>query len=180
MQFVTSLLFQVLRHSRKVKMAHDPVCGMSVTRENAAAAIEHDGINYLFCSTHCADKFKSDPERFVPDADPGAARAASHSCCSHKHSAHTPQRQDGPKDAVYTCPMHPEVRQIGPRLGIRYGTVRMHRERALDRLGLNGANRAEVTSRVFALAWELLMDEPCPHCGCRRDHRQQKCRLSPE
>lgn len=71
-------------------------------------------------------------------------------------------------------------KQIGPRLGIRYGTVRMHRERALDRLGLDGANRAEVTSRVFALAWELLMDEPCPHCGCRRDHRQRKCRLDGE
>ncbi len=69
-------------------------------------------------------------------------------------------------------------KQIGPKLGIRYGTVRMHRERALDRLGLDGANRAEVTSRVFALAWELLMDEPCPHCGCRRDHRQRKCRLA--
>lgn len=71
-------------------------------------------------------------------------------------------------------------KQIGPKLGIRYGTVRMHRERALGRLGLNGANRAEVTSRVFALAWELLMDEPCPHCGCRRDDRQRKCRLAGE
>ncbi|GIK23585.1 MAG: hypothetical protein BroJett005_29990 [Ignavibacteriota bacterium] len=71
-------------------------------------------------------------------------------------------------------------KQIVPALGIKYGTVRMHRERALGRLGLNGANRAEVTSRVFTLAWELLMDEPCPHCGCRRDHRQRKCHLSRE
>ena len=33
-------------------MARDPVCGMTVTRENAADTIEHDGTEYLFCSTH--------------------------------------------------------------------------------------------------------------------------------
>ena len=115
MQFVTPLLFQVLRHSRKAKMAHDPVCGMTVTRENAAATIQHDGTEYLFCSTHCADKFRADPERFVTSGDPGMPHpAASHSCCSHKHSDHASQQHEGPKDAVYTCPMHPEVRQIGP------------------------------------------------------------------
>lgn len=96
-------------------MARDPVCGMTVTRENAAATIEHDSTEYLFCSTHCADKFRADPERFVPSGDPGMPQpAASHSCCSHTHSDHASPRHEGPKDAIYTCPMHPEVRQIGP------------------------------------------------------------------
>jgi Cu+-exporting ATPase len=93
----------------------DPVCGMTVTRESAAATIVHDGTEYLFCSEHCADNFRADPERFVTSGDPGKPHpAASHSCCSHKHSDHASQRHEGPKDAVYTCPMHPEVRQIGP------------------------------------------------------------------
>ncbi|MCC6323070.1 MAG: hypothetical protein IT438_16730 [Phycisphaerales bacterium] len=55
-------------------------------------------------------------------------------------------------------------KQIGDALGIRYGTVRMHRERALGRLELDGANLAEVTSRVFGIAWDMLRSEPCPRC----------------
>lgn len=59
-------------------------------------------------------------------------------------------------------------KQIGPELGIKYGTVRTYRERALRCLGLDAANRAEVTSRVFQLAWEIMINDPCPRCGCRR------------
>lgn len=59
-------------------------------------------------------------------------------------------------------------KQIGPQLGISYGTVRTYRERALRCLGLDAANRAEVTSRVFQLAWEIMVNDPCPRCGCRR------------
>lgn len=55
-------------------------------------------------------------------------------------------------------------KRIASELGIRYGTVRMHRERALRRLDLEGATRAALTSRVFAMAWELLLLQPCPHC----------------
>lgn len=94
-------------------MARDPVCGMTVTRESAADTIEHDGTEYMFCSAHCADKFRSDPGSFVPSNEPGG-EAPSHSCCSHKHADHGAQRHNGPKDAIYTCPMHPEVRQVGP------------------------------------------------------------------
>ena len=92
----------------------DPVCGMAVARDSAAATIVYDGTEYLFCSEHCAEKFRADPERFVPISDPGVPQVASHSYCSNKRSDHTAQRHEGPNDAVYTCPMHPEVRQIGP------------------------------------------------------------------
>jgi len=94
-------------------MARDPVCGMSVAPESAAASVEHDGTEYFFCSAHCAKKFRSEPDRYVPGDVPGR-QAAPHSCCSHKHDQSAPRAPDGPKDAIYTCPMHPEVRQVGP------------------------------------------------------------------
>ena len=47
----------------------DPVCGMEVSPENAAAAWEHAGTTYLFCSVGCMERFRADPERFLA-ADP--------------------------------------------------------------------------------------------------------------
>jgi YHS domain-containing protein len=39
----------------------DPVCGMEVSAATAAAAWEHDGVTYLFCSTSCYETFRADP-----------------------------------------------------------------------------------------------------------------------
>ena len=47
----------------------DPVCGMSVEPESAAAAWEHEGETYLFCSVGCFERFRRDPERFLGMAD---------------------------------------------------------------------------------------------------------------
>jgi P-type Cu+ transporter len=74
--------------------AIDPVCGMSVPLE-APLRSEHSGQTYVFCNPSCKQRFDADPARYVeqhakraaPPADPGA---------------------------LYTCPMHPEVRQVGP------------------------------------------------------------------
>ena len=44
---------------------NDPVCGMTVEPENSAAAWEHDGTVYYFCSTACFERFKVDPQRFI-------------------------------------------------------------------------------------------------------------------
>src|SRR5574340_692624 len=72
-------------------MAIDPVCGMSVDEQTAAANAEYEGERYYFCSTHCLHKFEAAPARY----------------------AH-PREQPAPQALVYTCPMHPEVRQDGP------------------------------------------------------------------
>jgi len=86
----------------------DPVCGMKVTPGREAASVTHDGRTLLFCSTHCAAKFRADPGRYTSGRAAGEA-----SCCSHGGERRPPPLADRP-DAVYTCPMHPEVRQIGP------------------------------------------------------------------
>jgi heavy metal translocating P-type ATPase len=88
----------------RVMAAHshlDPVCGMTVA-EDSAQTIEYHGATYYFCSEGCKEKFTENPAKFVQRASAPmpAARAGAVS-----HAA---------AGAVYTCPMHPEVRHLGP------------------------------------------------------------------
>ncbi len=75
--------------------AVDPVCGMKINPDKAAQSIEVKGQTIYFCSEKCAEKFRDDPDHYLTPAD---------------------EREvvEGPKDAIYTCPMHPEVQQVGP------------------------------------------------------------------
>src|SRR6266550_621764 len=113
--------------------ARDPVCGMSVDPTKAAGRVEHKGEVYHFCSKCCAERFRQDPEKFL--AAPGSAgieHAHAHSRV-HPHTAeadaptHAEQRTTHPAAAAiaaavpssaqgvrYTCPMDPEIVQIGP------------------------------------------------------------------
>ncbi|MBT1073991.1 heavy metal translocating P-type ATPase [Geobacter grbiciae] len=75
--------------------ATDPVCGMEVDPEKTKLAHEHAGTTYFFCSGHCLEKFRNDP----------AAYAKGKPSPAPEHQLH---------GAVYTCPMHPEVRQDRP------------------------------------------------------------------
>jgi Cu+-exporting ATPase len=43
----------------------DPICGMTVKPETAAASREVDGVTYYFCSAHCAATFDADPARYT-------------------------------------------------------------------------------------------------------------------
>src|SRR5690606_3202009 len=86
--------------------ATDPVCGMTVDVERDHPTHEHAGETFHFCSTGCRDRFRAAPERFLGER-PGDA---------HDHRAHAaPTPPPPPGDAeIWTCPMHPEVRQSGP------------------------------------------------------------------
>jgi len=74
----------------------DPVCGMAVDPRSTPHRHEHAGATHHFCSARCLATFRDDPARFLAPA-PAAAPALPSS-----------------PDAIYTCPMHPEVRQVGP------------------------------------------------------------------
>lgn len=71
----------------------DPVCGMTVDAEAAKHRHTHDGHPYVFCSGKCREKFIADPAHYLQPAPKPAAVAAG---------------------TIYTCPMHPEIRQQGP------------------------------------------------------------------
>jgi len=98
----------------------DPVCGMTVDPGKAAGKVEHAGKTYYFCSTRCAERFSKEPTRFI--ATPGTAEMeqsqVSHQpAAEHVHSvafdsAHT--AAPSKENARYTCPMHPQIVQIGP------------------------------------------------------------------
>src|SRR5260221_2276720 len=79
----------------------DPVCGMKVSLARAAA-LEHGGHKYLFCSKGCAERFKQDPARYL-GADAGRV--------AHQR-AERAQKTRG--RAIYTCPMHPQIVRDGP------------------------------------------------------------------
>ncbi len=95
----------------------DPVCGMMVVPEKAAGREEHAGKTHYFCSKGCAERFSREPEKYL--ATPGKAGMESHPSPGHgKPPAHA-ATVVGPtpaatKDTRYTCPMHPQIVQIGP------------------------------------------------------------------
>ncbi len=90
----------------------DPVCGMTVT-EQSAHQQDHVGKRYYFCSASCKTKFNADPEKYAAAKSGGAERmtAAAPTPASMSASALTKTGQTG---TIYTCPMHPEIRQDKP------------------------------------------------------------------
>jgi Cu+-exporting ATPase len=87
----------------------DPVCGMMVHPQKAAGKVEHAGKTYFFCSARCKERFEKEPEKFL--ATPGTAGMEHAHAHAHPHAA-TPSADT--QNIRYTCPMHPEIVQIGP------------------------------------------------------------------
>src|SRR5579862_4773521 len=81
----------------------DPVCGMAVPRGMAAGEVLHEGAIYRFCSQHCLSAFKADPEKYAVRVLAGV-----------RPTEETATASEAPRSVVYTCPMHPQVRQLGP------------------------------------------------------------------
>ncbi|MBO4226769.1 heavy metal translocating P-type ATPase [Bradyrhizobium neotropicale] len=74
-------------------LATDPVCGMKVDPATAKHRFSHKGEDYVFCSARCRERFAAEPEKFLKPRESEPAL---------------------PAGTIYTCPMHPEVRQVGP------------------------------------------------------------------
>ncbi len=74
----------------------DPVCGMSVSRD-ASIASDYHGTHYVFCSDKCKSKFDLEPEKYIAPAKPVSELT-----------------QNVAEGTIYTCPMHPEIRQPKP------------------------------------------------------------------
>jgi Cu+-exporting ATPase len=81
-------------HDAAAGLVKDPVCGMSVDPHTAKHRAEHGGRTYYFCSARCRERFVAEPEKFLAPEAAGAPPVAA--------------------GTIYTCPMHPQIRQIGP------------------------------------------------------------------
>src|SRR5260370_5445874 len=76
-----------------VGAAIDPVCGMSGNPQTARHRCAYKGQDYFFCAARCRERCEDEPEKFLQPKQPEPA---------------------APAGTIYTCPMHPEVRQVGP------------------------------------------------------------------
>jgi Cu+-exporting ATPase len=81
-------------HAQCSHAARDPVCGMTVDQHKTPHRHEHGGRAHYFCGNGCRTKFASNPDKYL-----GASAAPA---------------EPAPEGTIYTCPMHPEVRQVGP------------------------------------------------------------------
>ncbi len=72
----------------------DPVCGMQVDPDTTAHHAQYDGRAFHFCSARCRERFEADPDKYL----------------SPKGESEPP----APAGTIYTCPMHPQIRQNGP------------------------------------------------------------------
>ena len=75
-------------------LAKDPVCGMDVDPHTAKHRADNAGRTYYFCSARCRERFVADPAKFLAED--------------------TAKPEPVPEGTIYTCPMHPEIRQVGP------------------------------------------------------------------
>jgi len=77
------------------KSFKDPVCGMNVSPDSAKGQIIYQNTTYYFCSLKCKDKFETKPEDYLAKEKIKIAKESSQS-------------------VEYTCPMHPQIRKMGP------------------------------------------------------------------
>src|SRR6478672_1470464 len=80
-------------HSDGTASVRDPVCGMTVDPATSRHRFDTSGETFLFCSAGCRTKFAADPQKYLDNDKPKAAV---------------------PEGTIYTCPMHPQIRQVGP------------------------------------------------------------------
>jgi len=81
------------RHADGNAKVRDPVCGMSVDPATSRYRFDYRGETFHFCSAGCQTKFAADPQKYLDQSRPKAAV---------------------PEGTIYTCPMHPQIRQVGP------------------------------------------------------------------
>jgi Cu+-exporting ATPase len=127
----------------------DPVCGMSVDPEHAAGTSGFEGETHYFCSQSCLERFRANPRQYIEPRSTGAA----------------PQHTPAVSGAVeYTCPMHPEVRQLGPGSCPKCGM-------ALEPVTISmPLSTVEYTCPMHP---EIVRSEPgfCPICGMALEPR---------
>ncbi len=140
----------------------DPVCGMEINREDAVGSYVHEGKEYFFCNPSCLENFRADPNQYL---SPSPADAASAEAARGSARFPAPLGMTSPdKGAIYTCPMHPEVRKQGPGACPKCGM-------ALE--PLTAAVPATRTQYVCPMHPEVVRDGPgtCPICGMALEPR---------
>src|SRR5690242_14047727 len=144
-------------------LVKDPVCGMSVDPATAKASVDYKGKIQYFCCTHCAEKFKADPEKYL--SSPAGLVHLGHAKPSSTLVSIGPSKVAAAKDTrTYVCPMDPEVRREGPGICPKCGM-------ALEPETV--APTATKTEWVCPMHPQIVRDQPgsCPICGMALEPR---------
>ncbi|HEU4688447.1 MAG TPA: heavy metal-binding domain-containing protein, partial [Vicinamibacterales bacterium] len=122
----------------------DPVCGMTISPDDAVGHVDHKSTTYYFCSDSCLKQFRANPDAFIGERATVPATPA-----------------DMERD--YTCPMDPEVRQKGPGACPKCGM-------ALEPVDVAPVTKTEWTCPMHP---EIVRDAPgaCPICGMALEPR---------
>ena len=140
----------------------DPVCRMEIRREDAVGSYVHEGKEYFFCHPSCLENFRANPSQYLNPTQTETAppEASSSSARLLAPLGMTPAGAD----AIYTCPMDPEVRQHGPGACPKCGM-------ALETL--TTAAPATRTEYVCPMHPEVVRDGAgtCPICGMALEPR---------
>jgi P-type Cu+ transporter len=122
----------------------DPVCGMTISPDDAVGHIQHKARTYYFCSQSCLDQFRANPDAFLARSPATPAIPAD-------------------MDREYTCPMDPEVRQRGPGACPKCGM-------ALEPVDVTPITKVEWTCPMHP---QIVRDAPgaCPICGMALEPR---------
>ncbi len=138
----------------------DPVCGMTVDPAKSPHRCTHDGRTYHFCSAGCRSKFAADPAKYLDKsgaaADAGAAAAEAAAAASI------------PQGTIFTCPMHPQIRQVGPGACPICGMALEPEAAGTTDEADDGGERADMTRRFLislALALPVVALDMGGHLG---------------
>ncbi|MFQ6673656.1 MAG: heavy metal translocating P-type ATPase [Fidelibacterota bacterium] len=136
------------RDQRGHELAVDPVCGMTVAPSSSAGKFTHGNEDYYFCSTHCLERFKADPDSFLEG----------------RKSGESSLEVQGEAPPEYICPMDPEVRQAKPGACPKCGM-------ALE--PVSPIIPETKTQYVCPMHPEIVRDDPgdCPICGMALEPR---------
>jgi Cu+-exporting ATPase len=124
--------------------ALDPVCGMTISPDDAVGHVDYKGQTYYFCSESCLERFRATPDAFLKERPAVPVTAAD-------------------MEREYTCPMDPEVRQKGPGACPKCGM-------ALEPVDITPLTKTEWTCPMHP---EIVRDGPgsCPICGMALEPR---------
>jgi len=123
---------------------------MTVDPQKTPYSFEFEGKTYYFCSSSCRHKFEADPNKYL---NPAASPPPCEAC-----------QKAAAQKVEYTCPMHPEVRQLGPGVCPKCGM-------ALEPAGIPQAQtKTEYTCPMHP---QIVRAEPgsCPICGMALEKR---------
>src|SRR4030042_1943689 len=125
-------------------MVTDPVCKMTIEEKDAVGTSTYKGITYYFCTESCKENFDKDPEAFLAEKD-------------------SEQKMEMSEGVIYTCPMHPEIRETKPVPCTKCGM-------ALEAVAPSLPTKTEWTCPMHP---EIVRDSSgaCPKCGMALEPR---------